>query len=316
LEAGRVYAYNLILYHMPKRLGITDFMTIRNMMVGRAPDIEVHILSASGVVPAEFWRMVAARPTLIFSPSYLVRIDASVRGARLISKAVGKLAEIEVLASTGVAVPETRLIKPEMRLDEKEWGPYTVIKPSRGLRGRGISLMRTRNVRWIDTSILPVDDPRHGLELMAQRYVDTGPFPTCYRVFTVLGRPIYCMRSTALDKPSELDANGAESLDLAVAANSMRRKLELTNDSDIIELASSVHAKLPHLPVMGIDIIREKDTGRLFTLEYNSGGGVWHLSSNHGLKHQHEFQLDYYGQFDALGTITDALIETTRKLAA
>lgn len=101
-----------------------------------------------------------------------------------------------------------------------------------------------------------------------------------------------------------------------MAANGMRRKLELTNDSEIIELASSVHAKLPHLPVMGIDIIREKDTGLLFVLEYNSGGGVWHLSSNHGLKHQHDFRLDYYRQFNALGTIADALIKATRSLAA
>jgi len=66
---------------------------------------------------------------------------------------------------------------------------------------------------------------------------------------------------------------------------------------------------------MGIDIIRDKDTGRLFALEFNSGGRVWHLSSHHGLEHQHEFGLDYYGQFNALDTITDALIEATRNLA-
>jgi len=311
-----MYAYNLILYHMPNRLGISDFLTIRNIMVGRAPDIEVHILSDSAAVPANFWQMAAARPTLIFSPSYLVRIDAAARGTRLISIAVRKLEEIEIIAGTGAAVPEARLITPELRLDEREWGPFTVIKPNRGLRGRGVRVMRTRDVRWTDTSILPMDDPRHGLELLAQRYVDTGPFPTCYRVFTVLGRPIYCMSSTALEKSPELDVNDMDTLDFAVAANSMRRKLELVNDSEVVELASSVHAKFPHLPVMGIDIIREKKTGRLFVLEYNSGGGVWHLSSSHGLKHQHEFRLDYYGQFDALGTIADALIKATRKLAA
>lgn len=310
-----MYIYNLVLYHMPKRLGVSDFMTIRNMMVGRAPDIEVHILSADKPVPAEFWRMAAARPTLIFSPSYLARIDAAARGARLISVPLRKHEEIEVLAGTGVAVPETRLITPAMRLDEAEWGPFTVVKPNRGMRGRGIRLMRTRDVRWTDTSALPIDDPRSGLELLAQRYVDTGPFPTCYRIFMVLGRPIYCMSSTALEEPPGFADEGADTPDLAVAANSMQRKLELTNDREIIELATSIHAKLPHLPVMGLDIIREKDTGRLFALEYNSGGGVWHLSSSHGLKHQHEFRLDYYRQFNALDTITNALIEATRNLA-
>ena len=312
---ARGQAYNLILYHMPKRLGISDFMTIRNIMVGRAPDIDVHILSAEELVPAEFWQRVATRPTLIFSPSNRARIDVSARGARLISIDLKKLEEIEVLASAGIAVPETRLITPETLLDETEWGPFTVIKPNRGLLGRGIRLMRTRHVRWTDTSILPKDDPRHGLELLAQRYVDTGRFPTCYRVFTVLGRPIYCMSSTALEKRPDLDAAARDTLDLAVAANGMRRKLELTGDSEIIELARSVHAKLPHLPVMGVDIIREASTGRLFVLEYNSGGGVWHLSSRHGLEHQHEFRLDCYGQFNALDTIADALIEATRNLA-
>lgn len=310
-----MYTYNLVLCHMPKGVGVTDFMTIRNMMVGRAPDIEVHFLPAEGLVPAEFWQAAAARPALIFSPWHRARIDVLARGARVVSIALRKLGEIEALATTGVAVPEARLITPETRLDETEWGPFTVIKPNRGLLGRGISLMRTRDVRWTDTSILPKDNPRHGQDLLAQRYVDTGPFPTSYRVFTVLGRPIYCMRSTALEERPELDANGADMLDVAVAANGMRRKLELTNDREIIALASSAHARLPHLPVMGIDIIREHHTGRLFALEYNSDGGIWHLSTKHGLKHQHEFRLDYHGQFNALGTIADALIQVTRQRA-
>jgi len=310
-----MFKYNLIICQVPRLEGITDFMTIRNMMVGRAPDIEVHIVPAAGTVPPTFWQTAAARPTLIFSPSIFGRFDGAIRGTRLVSTSVSKLKEIELLTSAGVPVPETRLITPEARLDEKEWGPFTVIKPNVGRRGLGIRLMRTRDVRWTDTSVLPKKDPRQGQELLAQRYVDTGPFVTCYRVFTVLGRPIYCMRSRSLEKAVEPDTEGVDAVDLPVAANGMRRKLELVNDSEIVELARSVHAKLPLRPVMGIDIIRERDTGRLFVLEFNSGGSVWHLSSHHGLEHQHEFGLDYYGQFNALDTITDALIEATRNLA-
>lgn len=312
----RMHTYNLIICHVQGLQSISDFMTIRNMMVGRARDIDVHIATTARVAPADFWWKAGARPTLIFSPSYRFSIDPLARGARLVSVPVKKLGEIEVLASTGAAIPETRKITPETRLDEAEWGPFTVIKPDRGMQGRGIRLMRTRDVHWMDTSTLPKDDPRHGVDLLAQRYVDTGPFPTCYRVFTVLGRPVYCRSSTALEKGAELDADGTDMLDVAVAANGVRRKLELTNDSEIIALATSVHAKLPHLPVMGIDIIREWRTGRLFVLEYNSGGAVWHLSSNYGLKYQHDCALDYYRQFNALDTITDALIEATRSFAA
>lgn len=310
-----MYTRNLVICQYQELQALSDFVTIRNMMVGRAPDIEVFIVAAPRIVPAEFWRQAAARPTLFFSPSSRSTIDPEARGARLISVPMTKLEEIEVLASAGATIPETRQIIPGTRLDDGGWGPFTVVKPNRGKHGRGVRLMRTRDVRWIDTAALPKDDPRHGDDLLAQRFVDTGPFLTCYRVFTVLGRPVYCLRSTALAKRPELDVDGANALEIPVAPNGMRSKIELADDGDVIELAASVHAKLPHLPVMGMDIVRETGTGRLFVLEYNSDGAVWHLSSNYFLQHQHDFALDLYGQFNALDRIADALVEATRKYA-
>lgn len=307
--------YNLILYHVPERQCVSDFMTIRNIMVGRAPDIRVDILSTASTVPADFWPMAAARPSLIFSFADL-RLNAPVRGARLISHSLTRLEETELMTAAGFAVPETRLITPETRLDEVEWGPFTVIKPNRGMRGRGIRLVRTRDIRWTDTTALPKDNPHHGQQLLAQRFVDTGPFVTCYRVMTVLGRPIYCVASTAVEKRPELDIAGTDMIDIAVAANGMTRKMALSNESEIIDVATSLHAKLPHLPVMGVDIIREHGTGRLFTLEFNSHGLVWHLSSKLGFSQQRDNGIDYYRQFNALSTIADALIEATRKRAA
>ena len=309
-----MYKYNLILFHVPKRQSLGDFLTVKNIMVGRAPDIQVHVVSAAPV-PDSFWQVAAARPTLLFSPVALRSLDARVRGTRIVSETVTKLEELARIKATGAPVPEAHLITKTLKLDEAQWGPFTVIKPNRGMRGQGVSLVRTRDVRWIDTHRLPKSDPRHGDELLAQRFVDTGPNFLCYRVFTVLGRPIYCMTSTALDERAPLDAGGVESLDAPVAANGMRRKLELVNDREVIDLAVSVHAGMPHLPVMGLDIIREASTGRLFVLEYNSTGGVWHLSSDHGHGHQRDHALDYYAQFDALNTITNALIEATRQRA-
>ncbi|MGE3874510.1 MAG: hypothetical protein AB7F74_16305 [Parvibaculaceae bacterium] len=309
-----MYSHNLVIIHVPKEQAIADFLSIRNIMAGRAPDIKVHVVSVAKLPPREFWRTTETRPTLIFSP-HDISLDASIKGARLISTRLPKTREAELLASAGADVPEMRLIMPETRLDEDQWGPFTVVKPDLGLRGRGIHLMHTRDVRWTDTSLLPPDDPRHRRELVAQRYIDTGPHFTCYRVTTVLGRPIFCVSSTALDRRPELDPAGAGPLDLPVAANNMARKLEMSNDPEIIELAVGIHAKLPKLPIMGLDIVREQDSGRLFVLEYNSSGRIWHLSSLHGLQCQREFGLDFYGQFHALETIADGLIEATRSLA-
>src|SRR4029079_5094391 len=176
-------------------------------------------------------------------------------------------------------------------------GPFTIVKPNYGFRGNGIRLMRTRDVRWIDTSALPKSDPRSGRTLLAQRYVDTGPFVASYRVMTVLGRPIYCRISQALERRAHLDV--PQPGGVPVASNNVARKVAVVDEPEVVKLAISVHAALPRFPVMGIDIVREYSTGKLFVLEFNSHGSTWHLSSEHGRKHQREFGLDYYRQFNA-----------------
>lgn len=307
-------AYNLIIIQVPKRQQISDFHTIRNMMYGRATDIDVHVLSVAEAPPAGFWQKMAERPSLIFSP-IPVPLDPRLRGARLMAARIPKSEELRRLRIAGLPVPETLPITPDLRLDAAAWGAFTVVKPDVGYRGRGVALRRTRFVRWSDTSRLPEDDPRRGRLLLAQRYVHTGPRTCCYRVMTVLGRIIYAMRSLAEADSPRLDPDGEDDVEFAVAANGVARRLALVDDADILALAREVAAKLTFVPVFGIDIIREAETGRLYVLELNSSGLTWHLSSDHGLGHQREHGLDYYGQFDALGQIADALIEATRKLA-
>lgn len=311
----RMYKYNLIILHKPRAQGIGDFLAVQNIMVGRAPDIEVHILSPGSPPDPDFWRRAAARPTLIFSPSEIA-IDPRIRGTKLVSRRLGKLEEMDRIRKAGLPFPETQSITRETKLDEAQWGPFAVVKPNHGVRGRGISLVRTRDVRWIDTSLLPKDDPCHGQQLLAQRYVDPGPFALCYRVMTVLGRPIYCMTSRATERRPPLVIDGGEAINLVVAANAMARRLKLVNEKDVVELATSLHKNEPDIPVMGTDIIREHGSGRLFLVEFNSRGRTWHLSSEHGQGHQRDFRLDYYGQFSALDSITNALIEVTRKRAS
>lgn len=307
-------AYNLIIIQVPKRQHISDFHTIRNMMYGRATDIDVHVLSVAEAPPAGFWQKMAERPSLIFSP-IPVPLDPRLRGARLMAARIPKSEELRRLRIAGFPVPETLPITPDLRLDAATWGPFTVVKPDVGYRGRGVALRRTRFVRWSDTSRLPEDDPRRGRLLLAQRYIHTGARTCCYRVMTVLGRIIYAMRSLAEADAPRLDPDGADDIEFEVAANGVARRLDLVDDADILALARAVAAKLTFVPVFGIDIVREAGTGRLYVLELNSSGRTWHLSSDHGLGHQREHGLDYYGQFDALRQIADALIDATRRLA-
>jgi len=306
--------YNLIIFHTPTAEHISDFLTIRNMMAGRAPDIDVHIISRDTTIPPDFWTRAAELPTLIFSP-LPIKLDPSIRGARMMSKYLPKLEELELFAKAGFPVPRTKKIMPETVLDESEWGPFVVVKPNEGRGGRDIRLRRTKDVRYFNPMYWPKRDPRHGIDMLAQQYVNTGPYSRSYRVFTVLGRIIYAITTTATQALPSPDPLSQEDTDINVTANGVERILELSSDQEVISLAESIHRSFPHIPTMGIDIIREHGTGKLFVLEMNSRGVTWHLSSDHGLFYQRKDGLNLYGQFNGLKVIAEALTDFTRRLA-
>jgi hypothetical protein len=314
---GFLADYNLILLQSGKSQHISDFVVLRNMLFGTATDIEVHVVASDVNFPEGFWPHVAKCPTLIFSPAYpaVKRIPDTARGTRLVAVNMSKGEEVRALSKAGLPVPETTLLQPWTEFDEAAWGLFTILKPNVGFQGRGIRLVRTRDVKWRHSSSWPKDDWRHGKNILAQRFINPGPYPRSHRVFTVLGHAIYSIVSIATEKIDLPDPSGDEPVDLEVAANGVARRIEMCFEEDVIALAETVHRKLSHLPTMGIDIVREHETGRLFVLELNSGGFTWHLSSDYGLNHQRTHGLDLYGQFNALGTIAKALIETTRESA-
>ena len=53
---------------------------------------------------------------------------------------------------------------------------------------------------------------------------------------------------------------------------------EFTRDADILELARRAYSTLPEIPLQGLDIVREAETGGLFVLEANPGGNTWIFS--------------------------------------
>ena len=54
------------------------------------------------------------------------------------------------------------------------------------------------------------------------------------------------------------------------------------NDPEIIALGERAHKAFPESPVIGVDIIRHSQSGRLYMLETNPHGAVWHFSSTLG----------------------------------
>jgi len=72
----------------------------------------------------------------------------------------------------------------------------------------------------------------------------------------------------------------------------------LDDDPEVVALAERAHAAFPRVPLLGLDIVRDADTGALFVIEANSLGLTWHFSTPKGLGFQKQFGFDLNAQFD------------------
>ena len=313
MPARPEYERNLVIVHTPALQSRSDFETIRAKLAERAPDIEVFI--ANNQARNSVTRKQAARrPSLIFSPVELKEFRPS-RGKVYAGRALTKMEEYGRLAGAGLPVPETVMLQPDTRLDPEHWGPFTVLKPNFGRQGLGVRLVRTRDVVWRDPFSWPRDDPRFGCQMLAQKFIDTGPPITSHRVHMVFGRVIYSTSSVNDAPPIEHDPAGVDRLDVPVAANHGPRHLVLNYREDTFATARQAAAALPDMASIGMDLIQEKATGKLYILELNSRGMTWHISSNYGREVQRKHGVDFVNQFGALDAIADALIEVTRREA-
>ena len=86
----------------------------------------------------------------------------------------------------------------------------------------------------------------------------------------------------------------------------------ICNDAEIIALGERVHQAFPECSVLGVDIIRDSQTGQLYVLEVNPYGAVWHLSSPLARTFSPDHVRELYAQFNALDRVADLLIQKTR----
>ncbi len=314
MSAQPEYERNLVLVHTRPFQARSDLETIKAKMAERAPDIEVFIVDNSQ--PQSVTRRQAARrPSLVFSSVPLERFRP-MRGKVYAAKHLTKWEEYKRLTSAGLPVPLAVMLEPGTRLDPEAWGPFTVLKPNVGYQGSGVSLVRTRDVRWRDPFSWPSDDPRYGCQMLAQKFVDTGPIPVSYRALTVFGRVVYSTVFTVGDAAVfDRDPAGTEALNAHIAATSGDRRIALNHEEDVLDLARRAARAIPDAASLGIDVIRDATTGELYLLEFNSRGRTWHFSSVYGRQQQKRYGLDYAAQFGALDVIADALIEVTRREA-
>ncbi|HEY8155875.1 MAG TPA: hypothetical protein VII72_17225 [Myxococcota bacterium] len=312
--------YRLVLARpLARSIGRRDLSGLAERVERRAPDVEVAVV---GKHRTEQWHLLphAFRPTLTIGFGALSR-SRFLSGRILHTPWIPKHVELERLRWVGIPVPDWTVIEPCTRLDPGVWGPYVVVKPTRGGQGFDVRIRKTGRVRWEAPENFP---PRHMIHkgpLLAQRFVYTGPWAVSYRVCTFLGRALYAWRVEQSHQKRRLEsrwqfAGSKTGGGIQIIAPSMTSTYALTDDEELIALAERAHRlAFPDYPYLGIDLLRDAETGEVFVVEANSGGTVWHLSSKTGRSMQKAHGIDLYRQFGALDRAAEGLIEATRRHA-
>lgn len=311
-------AINLVFYCYPKKGTVDDFREVSRRIAATTPEIATHVYTTDANLRALLGTFgKALRPTLTIEMDR-VRFAWPLRGRRFSHRhGLGKPDELRRLGEAGLPVPEWTELTPATRLDPAKWGRYVVVKPAFSRRGAYVWIRKTGKVRYEAPSDFPKDHPGHRAGMYAQRFIYTGEWPIAYRVSVYFGKPIVAVRYEGRrDLPPLQDRDAFRGTGgRSIVANAMGCTISCIDDADILDLARRAHLSFPETPSLGVDIVREEGTGKLYILEVNPGGGSWMLSTGGGRKMQEQFGLDFYAQFGALDIIAKVSADLALRLA-
>ncbi|MHC4955392.1 MAG: ATP-grasp domain-containing protein [Planctomycetota bacterium] len=281
-----------------------SFKEVARRVRERAPHISVEVVQDNRY-RRRSWRWIT-RPTLAVSMAPLKNFKLR-RGVVATTQRASKSFEMERLESAGVPVPRWQHIQEDQPPDLADYGPYVVVKPNRGSKGAEIKLARKGRVRW------KPEDATNGGRLV-QEFIYTGEWPISYRVSVLFGRVLYAVRSEA--NHARVPLRGPDHAPGAsIVATAKDATYTLEDSPDVLDLARRAAAAFPDRPIVGVDMIRAHDSGRLYVLEINGGGYTWGFTSQAGRGVQSDHGIDLAGQFDGYAVAAEALIEAVETRA-
>lgn len=218
-----------------------------------------------------------------------------------------------ILAKAGIAVPRWVALRENEMPNLAGFGEYVVRKPDYGAKGAEVRIVKRERVRWkrVVTSAAGPSPT-----LLVQEFIYTGPWPVSYRVNTLFGRVLYCIRITAnrnrpvLRGANDFDFRGSGNT-VSIVSNVRDSTAEYCDDVEIIRFGEQAARAFPDLPMLGVDILKEAGGGRLFVTEVNALGHNWNFSK----EFRDNFGLDPASQFDGLRKAAYVLAEQTQYLA-
>lgn len=234
----------------------------------------------------------------------------------LISRPIPEKIQYKRLMEAGVATPRTIELLPGMVLRPMLWGEYVIVKPQgKGRYGSDLRLVRTDEVGPRYLALINNPDANRALVKQYIHSVDDAGYPIEFRVLTMFGKVLFAFRNRVLDKQPPL-ADLSRDLHGIRSSDAFARERTLAYDEDVLQLARAAAAALPQSACLGIDILRDAATGKVYVIEANAGGYIWSFSSERSRTYDRNFRRSLYTQFNALDLVADLLIEKTRAEAS
>ena len=306
---------NLVLVHEPFVQDRADLEAIAREVHVLAPDIETFVAS-NDTRSSTTRKQAGRRPTLVYSPTEL-RSFQPLRGKVYAGTLIGKDAQLNRLSEAGIPVPDYEVLSADFNLDPHRFGQIAMVKPvGFTSHGRGIELVQTAALAGSQWRRHPAIQAAGDAQMIVQRFVDTGVYPSHYRVLTLFGEPIFAFRALSTISRPSLDASPDALAAGPFMAKHGQRRLLAPVEQDVLDLARRTFEAISEVALHGIDIIRESETGQLFVLEINPGGNTWSFSSKWAALLQQEMKMpDLASQFDAWKTCARVLVQRTRSEA-
>jgi hypothetical protein len=293
-----------------------DFATIAAEIMARDPSVTVRVAHEE----ADNAPIAAALTGL---PALIVGFDGTLAlpvlpGRRFICRQIIKTAQLRQYAEAGIAHPVSAVFQWGQALDARRWGPLTVLKPlDPGATSKGLAhLVPTQMVGKLQPQHFAPEHPIHASPMLVQSFIDTGPYPSHFRVLLLFGEPLYMVEHVMSDPRPPLDAPPQVLLGASIATNGGVRERRLVQDPGIIAFAQRMAGALPAIPLQGIDIMREHGSGRLIAIENNPGGNTWHFSSPLGEELRQQIpRAALLAQFGGLTRAAEILLKATQLYA-
>ena len=201
----------LFIVFNPMVLDWVDIRDIAERVTEIDPSIGVHITTpddtASGVPPS-LWNNRCVTVGLGLTGRFVPQ-----RGPVFGGLLVPKLEQFARFRAANIATPMTERFEFGKQYDEAEWSEFVVLKPL-SLRMTSKSgwsrLYRTRRLAELSPNNLPEDHFLRRGPALVQTLIDTGLYPSKWRVLSLFGDALYSSRTLSAVPRVSLDAGDSE----------------------------------------------------------------------------------------------------------